>query len=268
MFIRWITALLCLHSAFAHAAMTLGQTRVIVTETGREATIQVRNADRLPLLLQTWVNTGQEARSAPPAGTVPFVVDPPVMRLEPGQSRAIRVVWVPDAGASAQAALPTDRESLFWLNVLEVVGMDPQEEAGDQHRLEVSVLSRIKLFYRPRAVAQGPGAARTADSLRFTLLRDGQDLWLEIDNPGAIHQTLGTATLHVADTELTLDAPMLEPFAQRRIRAAELPTAFSSARLVFTLIDDDGNVLAHTQELPLMTGQTSPQDQHPPHDTD
>ncbi|PJI52023.1 molecular chaperone EcpD, partial [Methylobacterium radiotolerans] len=41
--------------------------------------------------------------------------------------------------------MPQDKESVFWLNVLEI----PPKDKANQNLLQMAFRSRIKLFYRP-----------------------------------------------------------------------------------------------------------------------
>jgi len=226
----------------AQAAMVLSQTRVVVSADAPRAELVVRNVDRQPLLLQAWVDVRQsrQTQTAPAQQATPFLIDPPVLRIDPGQARSLRVLLV-----NTPADLPTDREALFWLNLLEVAAMPALTE--QDARLDVSVLSRLKLFYRPPSLLAAPLPA-----LRFAVAHEGQDLWLAIHNPAPVHQTLGSLTLHAQDVLLTLDAPMIAPFENARVRlppAALSRTPSTGCLLKFTLIDDDGNWIAHEQAL-------------------
>jgi len=232
---RWGVALtgLCFAAA-SHAAMTLGQTRVIVTDAERRVMVQVKNADRVPVLLQAWVDARGEAEHPPESSHIPFVLDPPVMRLEPGQTRAIQVMFTQPV-----PHLPTDRESLYWFSVLEIPAL-PDGDADS--RLDVSVLSRLKLFYRPEVIAAlryRVNQKSDVAPLRFSL----QSQELLIDNPAPIHQTL--ATLAINDTAL---APlMVAPLATVRV---PVPAPLSHrATLRYATIDDDGNLAEQTTVL-------------------
>jgi len=226
----------------AQAAMVLSQTRVVLASDAPRAELLVRNVDRQPLLLQAWVDVGssRQAQTTPAQQATPFLIDPPVLRIEPGEVRSLRVLLV-----NTPADLPPDRETLFWLNLLEVAAMPALAE--QDARLDVSVLSRLKLFYRPASMLAAPLPA-----LRFAVAREGQDRWLAIHNPAPVHQTLGSLTLHADDALLTLDAPMIAPFDNARVRlppAALSRTPSTGCWLKFTLIDDDGNGIAHEQAL-------------------
>ena len=97
--------LLC--TTAAQAGIVMGGTRVIYQEGKREAASSVTNADtHTPYLVQSWVENYAENDKA----RVPFIVTPPLFRLDPEQNNVLRINFI---GAS----LPRDRESVFWLNV-------------------------------------------------------------------------------------------------------------------------------------------------------
>jgi len=265
----WLTALLtgCVISAVSHAAMQLDRTRLIVNEAHGRAVIQARSSDTQPLLLQVWIDDGQPglphsadthanahanqhatAQTAPVPPHVPFITDPPLLRLDAGKRRAIQVLLT-----ATPASLPRDRETLYWLNVLEVPAQRRAVAANTTaatQRLHVSVQSRLKLFYRPQALARyNAGALGPAERLRFALTRDAAgQRWLSIHNPAPIHQSLATLTLHRKSPhgDAALDTPMLAPFETQRLA---LPPGFSSATLSFATISDDGHLIAGEQAL-------------------
>jgi len=237
----------------AQAATQLDRTRLIVTQTESRAVIQVHSEHAQPLLLQAWVDDGQTHRTHAvlASSVVPFITDPPVVRLDPGQSRSIQTLLT-----ASPDTLPADRESLYWFNVLQIPTTSPGET--EQH-LHLTVQTRLKLFYRPSAIVRYNAAALpAAERLRFALERDpnGQ-IYLQVYNPAPIHQTLASLALALpqaapSDTPLTLDAPMLAPFATQRLALpetlAKLP-ANATVRLSFATIDDNGNAINDEQTL-------------------
>jgi len=252
----------------AHAAMQLDRTRLIIHEAQGRAVIQARSQDAGPLLLQAWLSkqTGQADSALPTPPALPFITDPPVLRLDSGKTRSVQVLMI-----TPPAELPADRESLFWLNILETPATTPQVQATSSptypststasQRLFVSFQSQIKVFYRPRALSAYVGAAglAAADRLRFALERgpDGQ-AWLTLHNPAPIHQSLAWLRLQPqtpAATPLVLDAPMLAPFEQIRL---PLPPAAAQTstrgqlpwQLRFATLNDDGHLMEDTQTLP------------------
>lgn len=102
-----VAAAFFLFSAVAQAGIVMGGTRVIYHEGKREASISVTNADNhSPYLVQSWVENYAEADKSP----VPFIVTPPLFRLDPEQENVLRINFI-------GSPLPGDRESVYWLNV-------------------------------------------------------------------------------------------------------------------------------------------------------
>jgi len=119
---------------------------------------------------------------------------------------------------------------------------------GAQSRLDVSVLSRLKLFYRPAALAGVRYQVNkhvTVAPLAFRLESEtvagkagDKRLFLVIDNPAPIHQTLSRLVLN---DHIKLEPTMVAPFQTVRLRVRQ-PLTAASVRLDYTLIDDDGNL--------------------------
>ncbi|MFM0339154.1 fimbrial biogenesis chaperone [Paraburkholderia fungorum] len=157
-------------SQLAAASVSIGGTRVIFSEAKRETTIQIKNGDAAPYLLQSWVDD-----SAGKKGT--FLVTPPLVRIDGNKEMILRIV-------RTGGDLPNDRESVFYFNVKEI----PQQ-AAEENVLQIAVRSRMKLFYRPAGL---PGTAAEAPaSLQWHVVQgDGGAPALEVTNPSAYHVTI------------------------------------------------------------------------------
>jgi len=255
-----LSCALLLGGSTLHAAMQLDRTRLVIHEAEGSAVLQMRSKDTLPLLLQLWVDhdadaSPQDNAALLAASDIPFMTDPPVMRLEPGKTRAVQVLMT-----RVPATLPTDRESLYWLNVLEIPAIvDAHPSSPHSDRLHMGFQSQLKLFYRPKALAKYSDASTldASDRLRFALTRDaGNHAWLSIHNPAPIHQSLATLTLHPsthAGAPLKLDTPTLAPFADVRLALPpdvdRYARSTSPVRLTFATINDDGELIEDEQTL-------------------
>jgi P pilus assembly protein, chaperone PapD len=117
----------------------VGGTRVVYQEGKREASISVTNAEtHTPYLVQSWVENFAENDKRP----VPFIVTPPLFRLDPEKRNMLRISFT---GAS----LPSDRESVYWLNVKSI---SPSQK-DDVNKLQINIKSKFKIFYRPKNLA-------------------------------------------------------------------------------------------------------------------
>lgn len=128
----------CLVIGQAQASIVITGTRVVYDAAQREVTVKLNNDGQSPMLVQSWIDEGN-LQATPDTSAAPFVLTPPIARIDPNKGQALRVRF------TGQKALPQDRESLFWLNVLEV----PPSSAEGQNRLKIAFRSRVKFFYRP-----------------------------------------------------------------------------------------------------------------------
>lgn len=105
-------ALLSLQALPSHAGVIIHGTRVVYHAEQQEVIVRLENKGSRPALVQSWLDAGDRL-STPANAQAPFTLSPPIFRIEPHQQQALRLRYSGDP-------IPTDRESLFWLNVLEV----------------------------------------------------------------------------------------------------------------------------------------------------
>ncbi len=126
----------------ASASVLIDGTRVVYPAKEREVTVKLTNKGHAPVLMQAWVDRG-DARSSPQEADAPFLITPPIFRLDPLTGQSVRVAFTGEA-------LPQDRESLFWFNTLEIPAL-PQNTDGNL--MQIAIRSRLKLFYRPDSLS-------------------------------------------------------------------------------------------------------------------
>lgn len=181
-FKRNATALLALVSACAVqtslAAVSLDRTRVILTGSDKSVSISISNQnDKLPYLAQAWIENEQAEKI-----TSPLVVLPPIQRLEAGGSSQLKIQGLPEL-----SQLPQDRESLFYFNLREI---PPRSDTPNS--LQIALQTRVKLFYRPVAIAAKTGLNETPWQEKLTLTRQA-DRYL-VNNPTPYFITVIDAT--------------------------------------------------------------------------
>ncbi|MBR8174580.1 fimbrial biogenesis chaperone [Burkholderia ambifaria] len=177
----------------AQASVTLSGTRVVFPGADKEVTVQLSNDGKAPALVQTWIDKGDE-RAAPDQIDVPFVITPTIFRLEGGKGQTLRILY-------SGEALPADKESLFWLNVLDV---PPKAAADDdRNRLMIAFRTRVKLMYRPEGLPGNPADAPRQLTWKIAADPDNR-LVLKATNPTPYVVNLGGIALHTNGK--TLDA--------------------------------------------------------------
>lgn len=140
----WLSSLVLVAGLFSsclHAGIVISGTRVVYPSNEKEVTLKLENKSKVPLLVQSWIDSG-DANSSPEDSEVPFTVMPPVSRIESTKAQTLRISATP---TKSQAA---DRETLYWINVLEV----PPQSKGDSNYLSIAYRNRLKVFYRPAAL--------------------------------------------------------------------------------------------------------------------
>lgn len=145
-FIRSIILLLLFWSIHSSGSIFVDSSRIIYQQKETDITVKLTNRSRNPALTQQWIDAGESALNSK-ALSVPFLLTPPISRVEAGKSQVLRIVYT-------QEPLPEDRESLFYLNVLEVPARDKNKNEGiDTTEVQMALRVRLKLFFRPEHLA-------------------------------------------------------------------------------------------------------------------
>lgn len=177
------TGLLSLLAPPSHAAVIIHGTRVIYPAERQEVEVRLENKGTRPALVQTWMDTG-DRHSTPATAQAPFNLSPPIFRIEPNQQQTLRLRF-------SSEPLPTDRESLFWLNVLEI---PPRPvDAAQNNQVELSFRTRLRVFLRPESL---PYAVASAPAkLLWQLVAHEQGFALQVTNPTPYHVSLASIDL-------------------------------------------------------------------------
>jgi fimbrial chaperone protein len=203
-------AVLCV-PVLANAAVVPDRTRVIFEESATSVSVTVSNKNlQLPFVVQSWIEDEQGKKI-----TTPFMVLPPLQRIEPNESSVLRIVKLP------QTTLPLDRESVFYLNIREI---PPKSEAVNA--MQIALQSKIKLFYRPASVKRERGADM-AEGL--SLVIDPAAKQLQVSNPTPFHITVVGLLVGPQKTKMPVETVMIAPHASARLPLASL--GFSELRV-------------------------------------
>jgi len=237
-----LMAVILFFSAFvAQAGVVIDGTRVVYPEGKREVSIPIRNNSSQPSLVQTWLDNGNPM-AQPDQDDVPFVLSPPLLRLNPEKSQHLRLVYT-------QKPLPQDRESLFWLSVLDVPAkIETGVENGS--RLDLAFRHRIKVFFRPQTL-EGT-AIEAHKKIVWELHRTDEGKWLvKASNQSAFHVNLVALVLKTPEGQsVSVTVDMLPPFSSQRFALAngsQLPSDEPVEITYVFLNDQGGEVLAHAR---------------------
>ena len=205
-------ALLPLALMTANAGVIIGGTRVIFEGAKKEATINITNPDNTPYLIQSWIDM-QDGVS----GKTPFIITPPLYRLDGGQKNLERIVMT--------GSLPQEQESLFWLNIKAIPSASQQMNA-----LQIAVKTRIKLIYRPEGLR---ASTPEEQANKLTWQRSGNAI--QVNNPTPYVINFNEITLGGRKLD---DVTYVLPGASARF---SLPEGVSGHFLTFKVINDYGS---------------------------
>jgi chaperone protein EcpD len=172
----------------SEAAVVMNGTRVVYPAQEKDVTVEFTNMGTVPTLVQFWLDTGDD-KSTPETAKVPFAVTPPIFRLDPDKSQAVRLVY-------SQEPLPTDKETLFWANMLEV---PPKSTDDGKNRLEFAFRTRIKLFFRPAGLPGDPRSAPQQLGWKLVDGKGGKGVALQVSNPTPYYVNFLQVGLKVGD---------------------------------------------------------------------
>ena len=194
--------------AAAHAGVVTGGTRLIYPGGKKESSLSVTNNDATPYLIQSWVESNK--------GAAPFLLTPPLFRLEGEQQTRLRVIY--------SGGLPENKESMFWMNIKAIPSS--QAKAG-ANTLQIAIKTRIKLIYRPKSVEGTP--EMVTEQLRWT--RSGNTL--QVMNPTAFYMNFAEVKVGGAEVK---EANWVGPGETARFQQPGV----SAGALQWKLINDYG----------------------------
>ncbi|UXZ20792.1 molecular chaperone [Pseudomonas sp. YeP6b] len=215
--------LLALAPPPASAALKIEGTRLIYFGQDKAANIGVVNQASREVVVQTWITSEADAGDR----TVPFAATEPLVQLGAGEHHQLRILY-------AGEGLPTDRESLFWLNIMEIP-LKPE----DPNSVQFAIRQRLKLFYRPPALQGG-----SAEAVQQLVWSSGDGRTVTVRNPSAFHLSLVNLQ---TDNEVLSDYLLLKPYESKTLTVpSPLP---KGTTLHFTEITDIGLQARHRAAL-------------------
>ena len=231
-----LAAAIFLGAGTAHANVVIYGTRVVYPAQDRDITVRLQNVGDRPSLIQAWVDHGN-SHSQPDTAKAPFLITPPLFRIDAHKAQDLRIIFT-------GAKLPADRESLFWLNVLEIPPKPSARELqGNKNYLQLAIRSRLKLFYRPAGLTGDPQKA--PGKLTWRARRDRRGWTLEVDNPTPYHVTLARVQLQVDGKTYAAATGMVDPDASLVLKVKGLAKApAQGTRVSYQIINDYGALAA------------------------
>lgn len=201
--------------------------RVIYPESeNKGVSLKADNKTEAPYLMQSYIrpvdlSTGDVDLNYNANAIMPFIVTPPLARLEPNQSLDLRI-------RRNGQQLPTDRESVYFISMKALPAQDNQRKDSN---MVVTVVTNIKVFFRPEGLAKR-AVADMANKLEF----EQQGKTLIAKNPTPYWLTFSMLKVGNNAIDKSKLRMMVPPFGQQQY---VLPNN-SKGEVSWQLIDEDG----------------------------
>lgn len=215
-----------------HAAIVMKGTRIIFQSNEQETSMEINNKGTAPSLVQTWIDRGNIEKS-PTNIQVPFVLSPPIFRIDGNKRQILRIIYTGEK-------LPDDRESIFWLNILEI-----PPKNSENNTLQFTYRTRIKLFFRPESLP--PAANDGIKSLGWSLLHENNKYFLDVKNTSPFFVSL--VNIKITNKPSTEIKPnMIAPYSNEKFEMEEnninLPL-----RIEYKAVNDFGGITTENTEI-------------------
>lgn len=210
-----------------HAGIVIYGTRVIYPAEKNEITLQLMNQEQNASLVQAWIDDGNT--SLPPEKIqVPFLLTPPVVRVPGNSGQQLKIKKMPNM-------LPNNKESLFYLNVLDIPPNNPAH-AG-KNVIKFAMQNRIKLFYRPAGIAP----VNSATFKKIVLVRNGKGFIIKNDNANWVT----VAEVKVGSVKINDKSVMVAPFSSEPV----MVKSSNANQYKLTIINDYGSFISDSVSL-------------------
>ncbi len=210
----------------ASASVTMIKTRIIYPSNAKSETLKLKNNDNIPYIMQIWTDINNPD-STPDNADGPFVVQPTVFRIEPNSGRNANLIYT---GGN----LPQDKESLFYLNLVQI---PPRDASSGENELSFLVRHRIKIFYRP--VSLKMDIADIGKHISFSNITSSG---VEVKNDSPYFLSLNAANIVGQSGErIELEPSMIAPFSNGKlpIKSGKV-TNFKPSKVIFSFTNDLG----------------------------
>ncbi|WP_265435887.1 fimbria/pilus periplasmic chaperone [Aeromonas media] len=216
------TILLLMISGRVDAAVTIDRTRVIFPGQSDSITLNIINTNKsLPYLAQAWLEDSEGKKI-----DHPFIVLPPIQRLEADSQSMLKIQALPNVGQ-----LPQDRESLFYFNVREI-----PPKSDKPNTLQLALQTRVKFFYRPSSLIPKKSEPKVVWQNKLKLYRESDKFRIENPTPYFITITEAHSSEGVQAAK-SFEAVMLSP---RTSQILSLGPKQLGSRPMLTYVDDFG----------------------------
>ncbi|MEZ6878799.1 molecular chaperone [Enterobacter sp. KBR-315C3_2022] len=189
----------------ASATIQILTTRVAFNAGEKEQTLRINNIGKTPELVQVWLSSTDKSDGVAKE-QLPFFINPPAARINAQKGKVFRIFQTDEAVSK----YPKDRETVLWLNVLDIPPEAPED--ADKNQLTMAFRTLIKFFYRPVGLKGNPMEA--ADKLTWELRKTAKGYDVVGTNKSPFHVSMTNVWLTDAQgKDVMIDGQMIAPYS-------------------------------------------------------
>ena len=189
----------------ASATVQILSTRVAFNANEQEQTVRINNVGKTPELVQMWLSSTDKTDGVEKE-QLPFFINPPAARINAQKGKVFRIFQT----AEAPAKYPKDRETVLWLNVLDIPPETPEDM--NKNQLKMAFRTLIKFFYRPAGLKGNPMQA--ADELTWQLQKAAKGYDVIGTNKSPFYVSMSNVWLMDAKgNDVMIDGQMIAPYS-------------------------------------------------------
>ena len=219
-----------LFASNAFAGVVVSGTRVVYDANKQEVMVKLTNKGSKAVLVQSWIDDG-DPKAVPSEIQVPFILTPPINRINAEKGQTLRISYTGEA-------LPKDKESVFWLNVLEVPAKNKELEG--ENYLQMAFRTRIKLFFRPENLKGNANLA--IEEVQWKK----KDNSISAYNPTPFHISLQGFNLVNGKQVHNIEGVMIAPFSTHDFSDIDAKYMAKGTEYFANYIDDYGAIRPYT----------------------
>lgn len=208
-------------SISVYANVIINGTRIIYNEGTESINVQLTNNGNLASLIQSWIDNG-DIDSTPENAISPFYLYPPIVKIAGKQGQLLKI-------KISNEQLPNNTEQVYYLNVLDIP--ENAEAMNGKSHLQLVMKTRIKIFYRPKALTDDP--ALVNEKINYQLIGNK----ILVKNNSQYHFTIASISTEGTPRITLTEAEMIPPLSSREL---PLINKLKNNSVVVIYVDDFG----------------------------
>lgn len=213
---------------FAFSSIQMDTTRVIFNEKENEQTLKVSNKGNKQALVQIWLSENGDKDNSKVKDTG-FIITQPVFKLKAGKDKIVRII----GNESISEMYPSDRESLLWLNFLDI---PPQVE--NKNAISIAIHTKMKFFYIPADIDITREGA--TNQLTWFIEKGNGGTYIIAKNASPLYINIGSIEFPGKNIIVEMDDTAIPPFNELKFKLITSAAIGHNEKIQYAYISDLG----------------------------